>query len=227
MTTSSKIGLSVIIIALLVALGWVVYNNFGDELISPEFDSTDNSEVVAVVNGENITQNELEQGMEQMRSMIEAYSPDQALSEEELKETVLDELISGVLLYQEAKNQGLELDQAEVEAEYEAMLEQQGEEQLTELMAEAGLSTEELKEEISRNLTINAYINYLGEQEGIEVTEAEVEEMYEQLTEGQEEAPALEEVAEEVRSQLLQEKSNLLISEMLEELKNNAEIEIL
>ncbi len=171
---------------------------FGD--LTGTGEKADNGEVVATVNGEEVTRAEFNQAFEQEKMQYEMQGIDlesEEMSEMlgELEEHVLENyFIIPILLEQKAKEMGVEATEEEVEERYQEFVVQfGGEEELEEQMAEADITREELEQDLVRELTIQNYLEqYLEEyfednpdervdKDDIELSAKEVENRYQQI----------------------------------------------
>jgi len=89
------------------------------------------------------------------------------------------------------------------------------------------LTEEDLKEQTQLNLAMQTYLNQELDLELSEVTEAEITALYNQQAANLEDAPALEDVRTELEQVLLQQKQQELIIEHVQQLRADADIEIL
>ena len=171
---------------------------FGD--LTGTGEKADNGEVVATVNGEEVTRAEFNQAFEQEKMQYEMQGIDlesEEMSEMlgELEEHVLENyFIIPILLEQKAKEMGVEVTEEEVEERYQEFVVQVGgEEELEEQMAAADITREELEQDLVRELTIQNYLEqYLEEyfednpdervdKDDIELSAEEVENRYQQI----------------------------------------------
>ncbi len=149
----------------------------------------DEDATVATVNGEEITKEELlemeEQEKQQMAMM--GMDPEGAEAEqmmEEMRPEILENLVLMSLLEQKAEEEGITVDEEDVEEYYQQFVEQAGgEEMLEQQLEQAGMTEDELKEDIADQLPTELYLEeYLDEhidEEELEFTEEELKELYE------------------------------------------------
>jgi len=171
---------------------------FGD-LTGPE-EAAANGEVIATVNGEEVTRAEFEQALEQEKMQYEMQGIDldsEEMSEmlRELEEHVLENyFVVPILLEQRAREMDITASEEEIEERYQEYATQfGGEEELEEQMAALDLSREELEQDITRELILHNYIDrYLEEylednpdekidRDDIELEAEEVENQYQQI----------------------------------------------
>lgn len=206
------------------------------------------NKVVATVNGEEITSQQLAQQANVNQILQQVSQMDQQLAQilasseagntvlEELQKAKLDGLIDNVLLEQAAEESDITLSQEEKDEIYEqqksSILEQNqmDEEQFLSALEQQGFENEEeYKEEFSNNPQIK--INKLIEQEvvsNIEISEEDLKEAYEQNKDAIEQSgqdASYEEIKPQLEQMLKQQQQSQAIQEYLEELREDAEIE--
>jgi len=157
-------------------------------------------EVIATVNGEEITKKEFAQAIEQEKMQyqmqgIDLDSAEMAATLKELEQQVLDNyFIIPMLITQQAEKEGITISDEEIEERYQEYVTAfGGEEELLEQMEAANMSRSKLDDDIVRELSIRNYLEqymdkYLEENPGeriieeeIEIERAELEAYYEQI----------------------------------------------
>src|SRR5699024_647363 len=138
----------------------------------------------------------------------------------EMKNAAIDALVGQELLKQDAENQGIEIDEDEVESEFKTFKEE-NEEELTSLLDEYDLSENAFKDQLHFSLIYELYLE--SDDPEMEISDDEVQEMYDELKGENEEMPELEDVEEQLKQGIRQEK----IQEKIEDLKEDAEVETL
>ncbi len=133
----------------------------------------------------------------------------------------LETLITKSLILQEAGNQGIEITREKIEekvGEIEEQVKAQGTD-LDTLLETQGRTRRELEEEVKLQLIIE---EILGKE--IEITEEELQSYFEENKEYLGEEANFEEMKEDLKEQLRQDKIGQKVSVWLEELKANANI---
>ncbi len=209
-----------------------------EDMEMPEPDTEDIPEVVATVNGEEISDEEFiplyEQQFQQlaMQSQMSGEEPD----EDMIREQTLDGLISTELLLQDAAARGFEASEEEIDELLQETAEQGGMEsadELVEAYEEQGESEEDLREDAANQVRIDKVIDDL---EVPEPSEEELEEAYEEMEAQQEmmaeaqggeaeELPPFEEVRDELEEQVAAEDENEAAMEHVEQLREAADVE--
>lgn len=192
-------------------------------------------DAVALVNGEEIGREEFEFYMQQVKSIYEMQGVD--LGGEEMEELlegveqqVLEELINQKLLLQVAEREGFFAAEEEIQTELE-QLEQHfgGKEMLLEELEEMGMTAEDLKKDLQHQFMIQEYLDYYVEEvvseKELEVTEEEIEKLYETYSE-QQDMPELEEMESHLKEELEQQKMWEAMESLFHQFRDESEIEI-
>lgn len=132
----------------------------------------------------------------------------------------LDTIITEKLILQEAKKQNLNVTQAEIDeeiAKIEASLSEQGQ-NLDQLLQSQGISKEELNKQIQLQKLISLMVNIA------EITDEEVDEYLEENESTIPEDVSEEEIREQARESLKQQKLSQDVQVYLEELRSQANI---
>ena len=215
---NKEIIVSVCLVILLLFGGYFLFFYENDLLVE--------GDVVAIVNGEKITR----ESVDSLKHSYSMYGVEFSDAE------ALDNLISITLLYQKAEEEGFYVDDEELESIIKPQLAMQGmdlDDFKAQLMMQ-GISYEEYKEDVAREIALNNYMESLVS--GIpDVTDEEIEEYYDfakSQAQDLENFPDFNEsVKEEIRIFLEQDKQMMfqqqLIEPLIQELKDNAEIEYL
>ena len=201
-------------------------------------ENLDDNDPMVVVNGEEILKSEFLAEFETTKQMVTAQYGIDIESEEnqalipQLQQQTIQNMISQEALAQEAENQGLEVSEEEIEDSIEQLKEQfGGEEGYDEALAQENLTEEELKDMLRQEQLTTTLIENNVSYDSINVTEEELTNYYEQYKaqmEGQEqEAPAFEEIEEQLKQQLEQQKRQEVDQAYIQEIINESNIEIL
>lgn len=187
-----------------------------------------NGETIAIVNGEEVTQANLLAFQNQIAAQQGFDLAD--LSEEEqaqLQTQALDSLVSQTLLRQAVEQSGVGASGADIDSQIETIKGQfPSEEEFDQAILAEGLTEEVLRSQINDELAVQAYLDQELDFSSLTATEEEVNEAYEQVT-AQGEAPPLDEIYAQVEEMVLQQKQQELIAGHLEELRAEAEVEVL
>jgi hypothetical protein len=188
-----------------------------DELVEED-------QAVATINGEEILGSAYNQIYPLVKSTLE-QAGQEVEDTEAIKQQTLNELITQELIRQDAKEEGLTVEQEEIDNELATYEEQFGEEYAT-VLESSGYTEETLKEQIENNLLSEKYMESVL---GIEVTDEEIKEYYQSAAEqSEEDLPPLEDVEDSIKQTLTSQKQQEKQEEIqakIDELRENAEIE--
>lgn len=247
-----KILVSFLLISVLLAPTTIMaqeLNLDADKPADPSLAKNINSNTaVAEVNGEKITQEELNQqaNVNQLlqrlaqldRQLVQILSESEAGSKvlEEYQKKKLDSIIDNLLLKQKAEEKGIELSQQEKEKIYkdqkEAIMKQQemDQEQFLSVLKKQGYENEKAyKKEFLNNPQLK--VNKLIEEEvasDIEVSEEELKKAYQKnkdVFSQKGKDTSFEKLKPQLKQMLKQQKKNKKINEYLSDLKEKADIE--
>lgn len=205
----------------------------------PEPDVSDIPDVVAEVNGEEISGEDFTDLYEtQFQQMaMQAQMTGEELDQDELKEQTAENMVGNELLMQDAEGSGFEAGGDDVEALLEETAEMNGMESVDELIAayeEQGMSEEQLREDAEAQVLIDQVVEELDVEEP---SEDELQELYDQQMEGQPapqegedgeepEQPSFDEVRDELEEQATTQKENEAAAAHVEDLREDADVEI-
>ncbi len=221
--------LIVAVLAIIATAGALMYftqKNDSPSLLSGEQTGETTNDVVAVVNGENISRGELETARTQVTAQqgIDMSVFDDA-AKAQFDAQILESLISQRLIQQASAKASIAIDDATVDTQMATIRSQFAtEEEFTQALTAEGLSEEALKAQIKKDLATQAYLEQELQLSAITVTEEEVNTTYTQVAVG-EEVPPLEEVYAQVENMVREQKTQERIATLLERLSAEAQIE--
>ncbi|QKS71055.1 SurA N-terminal domain-containing protein [Paenalkalicoccus suaedae] len=195
----------------------------------PNVMDQDPDEPVAIVNGEEIPYSELQAQVGPMQGMMGGEGEEDAEQDAEMQammaqmsQQILDQLVVTRLLVQEAEAQGIEADDEMVNQELEELKASfETEEAFQEALEQQQYTEEQIEEEIRDITRVEELLTLAHLEEGAyEVTEEEVQAFYEQMAAQNPEMEEFDTIQPELEEQLEQQA-------YLEDLRANAEIEIL
>ena len=186
-------------------------------------------EFVATVNGEGIEKRLFDVRFVQLTANYETQGI--AFADEEtiqLRDQILEDMISERLLIQYAKEQGIPEQEELVEQEYQLILSQfENEEELKKQLSNNNTSIQDMRTSISEQFMIRELASQQAEQGDIEISQEEIQQAYDDVVSGGAEVPPFEEVQEQVEEFVRQQKISQLIEVLLEQLRTKSSIEIL
>lgn len=194
------------------------------------FAAQENSVVVAVVNGQEITGEDLNTSIIQFNQAALAQGVDTASPEviADIRTQALEVLVNTTLLRQAAQEQGIEVT-AEATAERLAAIQIDigGEEALQARIAELGLTQADLEEDIKEEIIIQTLLDTLFVEAEVVVSAQEIQGVYDAAGGSDEGLPPLETVSEQIEAQVRGSKEQAVIDEYLNTLKTDAKIELI
>jgi len=173
------------------------------------------SDVIAVVNGEEITQQELDQKYDKLPAQYKSLFT---------KEFFLDQLINTKLLLQEAKKQAIVISTGEIDEEMGKVKSTfYSDFEFEEFLKENSLTIEEVKSQLADQLLINKLLNETILSK-IEITDQQINNFYNENKDIINDT--LENVEEQIRLSLMQESSAKVIQTYIDQLKADADIQL-
>ncbi|MGO1399117.1 MAG: SurA N-terminal domain-containing protein [Brevibacterium yomogidense] len=214
----------------------------GEQPAAPEPDLEGIPDVVADVNGTEITKDEFtgvyESQFQQMAMQSQASG--QEVDQDKLKSDTLDSLIGVELLEQEATDRGIEVDDSQVD---EALTEtaetnQMSADDFLAAMEQQGMPEEEVREQLTSQETVGKLVE--DENGGFEASEEELQEAYDQAKSQQEqmaqqpqqgqqaqqpqEMPPFEDMKPQLEDQVTQQKEAEATDALATELREEADV---
>ena len=184
---------------------------------------------VAKVNGQKITQKDLNVSISQLQMGAAAQGVDTTDPKmiDQLRTQAIDMLVNTELLKQEAANRGVNITSEDVDKRLESLKgEIGGEDVLKERMTQFGVDEKTLRRDIQNELTIQGLLDQVFEEKGITVSDEEITAFYEEAGGEKAGLPKLEEVKDQIETQIKSTKQQDVVSSYLEELKKKATIEM-
>ncbi len=197
----------------------------------------EDDDVALRVNDREFTQAEFDQTIDQVNQEFQMYG--MPADEDQIREQAIDRMIQEALLLEYAEAEGLDVTQEEIDDEFNEIMMMYGsqseEEFLAQLEAEGFENRAEVEEVLELEVQINKLIDLYSDQ--VEITDEELQEAYDdyvaqmedmQGSEGMDqEIPSLEDVEEDLRADVIEQKVTPLLLETIEEMKDEADIEVL
>jgi len=191
--------------------------------------SLNKSEAAARVNGEDITMAEVEEyegqiAVNQGFDIASLGEDDRAA----LQEQALDTLISRLLVKQAAAEAGITAADADVDGQLESIKGQfESNAAYQEALSQEGLTESSLRSRIAADIVIQSYIEQTLDLDSIMATEEEIEAEYDLAASQNEGFPELSEVRDQIESSIIQEKQQQMITQHIQGLYSEAEVEVL
>ncbi|MEZ4195348.1 MAG: SurA N-terminal domain-containing protein [Candidatus Paceibacterota bacterium] len=185
---------------------------------------------VATVNGEEIAYKEYDSSLKQLLQIATTQGVDTTDPEvvAQYKAQAIDTLINGEVLRQQAIEAGMKVTDEDVEVRFAQIRDGiGGQEALEAKMAEFGIDEETLRADIQNEILIQALFDSVIDIESVTVSDEEVEAYYDRLGGEAAGLPALAEVEAQIEEQIKLDKQQEQVGTYLEEIKVDADIEIL
>lgn len=202
----------------------------------PEAEVDDVPDVVAEVNGEEITRDEFVGDYEaQLQQAAMSQDPSQ-IDQDELKQQVAQNMVDNRLLVQAAGEAGIEPTEEDIDTTLEDIAAQSGMTSSDEVVAaleEQGMTEEEVRAEAADQFQVMGYIE--AEADITEPSEDELREQYdayveqmEQSGQGGEDAemPSFEEMRDQLAQQAVSQQQNAAAEEILTSLREEGDVTI-
>lgn len=222
------------VLALVVIVGLLVFGLEKQGRISTgifsAFTSSSDRSPVAKVNGTEIIKSDFDSSLQQLLQMAasQGASTTDPESIKKYKTQALETLVNGELLRQSALGAGLTASAEDIEKRYNEIKDGVGgAELLAERMNEFKITEQSLRRDIENEILIQALFETVFTGDKAEVTDKEVEAMYNNLGGAEAGLPPLTEVKEQVIQQIKLERQQEEAGKYIEELRAKAEIEIL
>jgi peptidyl-prolyl cis-trans isomerase SurA len=138
-------------------------------------DSSASANVVARVNGKDITTTQLEKQVQV--SLNGAGQPPSAEEQEDLKLQVLTQMINNEILLEQAAAANLNATDAEVDVKFNELKSQGTEEQFKEMLKNQKMTVDDIRSELRKNITIDKLVNKEITSK-ISVTDGEIKAFY-------------------------------------------------
>lgn len=199
-------------------------NDEENALAPPTVEITDDEkiaddEVVAVINGDEVTGAVYNLVYAQLK--LQSSHTGEEVDNEEVKEATVESIIDREIVYQEAKEEGIDITEEEAETEFTTMKEENAE-TLQTLLDQYQITEDGFKEQLRFEITMN---EYLTQEIEISISDEEVQEFYDEAKAENEEIPEFDEVKDQIKANMREEKTILALQEKVDEVKESAEIE--
>ena len=202
----------------------------------PEADVSDVPDVVATVNGEDISKDEFTQIYEsQFQQMaMQQQSTGEEVDQAALKQQVAEQLVDNHLLLQGASEAGIEPTDEDIDATLEEIAQQNGlgsADEVVSTLEQQGMSEEDVREDAASQHMLTAYIEQEADIE--EPSEEELQAQYDQLVEQQSQAggessevPPFEDVQDQLAQQTVAQQQNEAATTIAGELRESGDVTI-
>jgi len=229
------VGAVVVIAAALLA--WVMFGSSltsGPSASAPESNSAAGGfasypEVIAEINGEEVTKSEFEEIYNQALGAAEQQGLDTSDPAvlQQVEDRAIDLMVNTKLLVQAARDSGASASESAIDEQLAQLESQFGSaEALQARVDELGLTQEELREDVSEQLLVDDFLQETDEFSSVSVSDEDVQAFYENLQGQLEDAPPLSEITEDIRAQLEAQAEQAASGDVVDRLREDAEIDI-
>ena len=201
-----------------------------------EADVSDVPEVVATVNGTEITKDDFVQTYQsQYQQMaMQQQSGGQAPDEEQLKTQVAEQLVNNELLRQGAEDAGIKATDKDIDTTLDEIAKQSGlgsGDEVVSALEQQGISAEQVRQDAASQFAITTYIEQ--EADIAEPSDEELKAQYDAMVEQQsaaggsaEEVPSFEEMKDQLAQQATMQQQNEAATEIAGKLRESGDVTI-
>ena len=246
MTTQQKTFIITGVIALIAVIGAVYYFAAGkapEQKQAPELFTGSQQEpvadqqpqvstlpdVVARVNGEEIKGADLQNSEAQILAG-QGVDPTTLTDEQrqQLRNQALDILISNALIRQAAAGANIQASDEDINAQME-MIKGQFEDpaKYQEALTQQNMTEDDFRKLVASDVFIQTYIEQTLKLKAMDATDEEINAMYEQQKAASAEIPPLEEIRDQFKSFVIQQKQQQFLVSHIQELRSKANVEVL
>lgn len=196
-----------------------------------EAQQIDERKTVAIVNDKEVLGSDYNSALASTQGLMQQMGLDPTSKEaaEQVKNQTIDSLIGQTLLLQEADKKGYKVSEADINKQLDEIKKQfKTEKEFEAALKKSGMDMKTLETQIADGIKFKQYVE--EEIPASEITDEEIQEMYDQYTEqgkstGQE-VPKLEEIKPQIEQSVQLQKQQEKLAQQVEELKKNAKIDI-
>lgn len=200
-----------------------------DSLLA-ESEETNENGPVAVVNGHEISRLAYTNKLYELNKALtrQRFNTNNTKIAAQVRQQAVAELINFELLYQTAEARGFTASKSEIGKVYQELLDEMGSEEVLLLtLQDRNLTTTDLDLEIKRQLVVDKLIEAEIDFDKVSVSDTEAESYYANISVNNTDIGSYEREEVAIKQQLLEQKQQQLVTDFVQQLKNDAEIEIL
>lgn len=224
-------ALAFVVVAMISAGLWFVLEKDGrvdTTVFAPLTNYLKSKEAVATVNGVKISRLDFDSTLRQLTANTTQRGMDvtDPAIQSDLRDQAVESLVNTEVLRQSAVAAGEAVLPEDVEARYEEIETSiGGAEALAARMSELLVTKEMLLRDIENDLLIQAYLDKSVDRSKVSVSEDEIKALYEQVAASGSELPPLEEIRDQVESQIRFNKEQTVVAEYVDKLRKDAAVE--
>lgn len=221
--------IALIILVVAVGAGAYVWHQRTSGSNASALGTTSYPAVVAVVNGENITGSDLQKSVVQTQNVAQQQGAD--LTDPKVQAIIQSQaislLVNAKLLEQAATKIGITASSGEIDAQYKAIEDQfGGADKLAAQMKTDDLTEADLRDNIKQQTLIKAYLATEPSYANATVTDADVATAYATYKAQSTSTPPLEEISDQIKEQLLEQKQQDAINSIIDALRASSTIKM-
>lgn len=184
--------------------------------------------LAAVINGEKITKSDLDIRTNQAKEFLQAQgSPVDEKAISEIKNQMLLSMVNEKIILQNAKKELISVSDEEISTVYKDLIAKyDSKESFEKELSSKNLTEKEVKNNIADQMVLNKYIEKKIDRNNITVTDSEINTLYKNYSDKQENMPKLEEIKSQLAEQVKQEKYKVAVLELIEKLKKDGNVKI-
>lgn len=199
------------------------------ELFTPE----SLPDVVAIINGQEISKEQFLADYNQMQILYEKAGMDIKLPDVQrlIQEALVSDMVTTVLLDQEAEKQGIVVNDEAVDKEVERVIsEYENEDDFNDMLSELNITLDDFRDKMRRQLRVSrvmfAHVAEAMESESLDFTEEEKQQMYRTIESQLGDMPEYEEMKEDLDEMLEYTKVQVILGEYIKNLIDSSDVEI-
>lgn len=184
---------------------------------------------IATVNGTKITREELDAQLMQLSQNpnIPTPKPEEEEKYKQFEEMVAQQLVNDALIYTKAKENGHSVSEEDVEKEYDVIKAKfPNEEEFAKQLELMKLSESILKDTIRKQRTIDQHYKELFKDKDLTASDVEARTLYDTHLQDKDNMPKFEEIKEQIKQELGQQKMHQHLATHIQELRKDADIQI-
>ncbi len=223
----------VTIIAAALVVGWYMYSSKTDssdtQAATVSVSASDYPAVVAVVNGEELSNVKYARSMDQILRVAvqQGVDTNDIVVRQQVESQAMDTIVNTALLMQAAVVAGVSVDDSVVSDRLTQMkASYPTEDDYNADLDKAGLTEDSLKADVRDGMIISEYLGTNKGGANIAVSDDEVKQAYDNYAAQATDVPALETVSAQIKQQLLSQKQQEFVDKIIQELRAAAKIEI-
>lgn len=185
---------------------------------------------VARVNGEEISRLDYQNRLKDITTALtrQRFNTTNTRIAAQIRQQAIAELVNFALLRQTAEEKGYTATPAQVEESYKSVVTEMGDEEVLELvLQDRDMTVQQMREQLRQQIIVDQYIEATIDLDAVTLEPGEVQEYYDTVSVNNTDIPSFDNVKDELTVQLLTQKQQQLVTDVIQTLRADAEIEIL